>query len=66
MKKYRVYNIDWDCDDEESKSQLPQEMIVEDKNNLTNENYELSDFISDEITNITGFTHYGCNYEEIK
>ena len=66
MKIYRVFNIDWDCDDEETKSQLPTEMIVEDKNNLNNDNYELSDFISDEITNLKGFCHFGCDYEEVK
>lgn len=65
MKIYRVYDIDWDCDDEETKSQLPKEMIVEDKKNLGNENCELSDFISDEIANLKGFTHFGCCYEEV-
>lgn len=68
MKIYRVFNIDWDCDDEETKSQLPTEMIIEDKNDLTDEDGEcsLTNFISDEITNLKGFCHFGCGYEEVK
>lgn len=66
MKLYRVYDIYWDCDgDEEVLETLPTEMFVEDKNNLDNE-YELEDFISDEITDLTDFCHSGFNYEEVK
>lgn len=65
MKRYRVYNIEWDVDCENDLADLPKEMIIEDKNDLTNENYKLSDFISDEITEQTNFCHRGCNFELI-
>lgn len=66
MKKYRVFNIDWDVDNEEERADLPTEIIIEDENDLTNENYELSDFISDAITDETGFCHCGFNFELIE
>ena len=66
MKKYRVYNIDWDVDCENDLADLPKEMVIEDENDLTNENYELSDFISDAISEKTGFCHCGCDFELIE
>ena len=57
--KYTVTDIQWDTDGEDL--DLPTELTVdipnEDFVNMDEE--EIDEFISDEISNITGFCHFG-------
>lgn len=67
-KKYRVYGIGWDANDIE-KMDLPKEIEVEltegeEVENL-NDDEEVEDYLSDYITDETGFCHFGFSYEEI-
>lgn len=61
-KTYLVTNIEWDTDGEDV--DLPEEIeitIPDDECLISPE--EVLDFISDEITNITGFCHSGFSTE---
>ena len=49
-------NIKFDTDGEVI--ELPKELTIEIPNEITDEQ-EIADFVSDEISNITGFCHYG-------
>ena len=65
MKKYRVYDIQWDVDgDMETLASLPKEMIVALDSNLDGEDVynELSEKLSDE----TGFCHKSFEVEEMR
>ena len=52
---YKVTNIKYDTDGK--KVNLPKEMDIEVDDDL--DNYEKVEFISDEISNRTGFCHFG-------
>lgn len=59
----KVYNIQWDVDNEYERSFLPDEILIpdsiaQDKNGIVNEE-AISDFITEE----TGFCHYGFEFE---
>jgi hypothetical protein len=54
--KYKVINIEFDTDGEDV--DLPKELIIEVPDDLEDEQ-EIDDFISDEISNETGFCHKG-------
>ena len=64
MKTYTVTNIKYDTDGQKIK--LPKELIITVPNDV--EGYdEIENYISDEISNITGFCHEGFATEpEIK
>ena len=49
-------NIKFDTDGEVV--ELPKSLEIEIPNNITDQQ-EIDDFVSDEISNITGFCHYG-------
>ena len=51
--KYKITNIKWDSDE----IGLPAELIVE----LSN-NDDIDADLADEISNISGWTHYGFDY----
>ena len=53
--KYKVSNIKWDLEGENI--DIPTEMVVEVDPNL--DNYEKMEYISDKITEQTGFCHKG-------
>jgi hypothetical protein len=56
MAKYTVYNIKYDTDG--AKVDLPDSLEIQvDEDRLITE--DLSDILSDEISNITGFCHFG-------
>jgi hypothetical protein len=54
--EYIVNNIQWDTDGEQV--DLPTELTVEVPDNIT-ESIDISEYISDEITNMIGFCHFG-------
>ncbi len=54
--KYTVTDIDYDTDGE--KVDLPKELIIDVPDDITDE-YEINEFISDEISNQTGWCHSG-------
>lgn len=55
-KTYTITNIEWDTDG--GKPKLPKELKVTVPNDL--ESYEeIEEFISDEISNMTGYCHKG-------
>lgn len=54
--KYTVSNIKYDTDNEDV--QLPNELIINVSEDITDP-YEIDEYISDEISNITGFCHTG-------
>lgn len=60
--KYKVTYIVWDTDDEIL--DLPSELEVKVPDNITDSN-EISDYLSDEISNITGFCHLGFNFSKM-
>ena len=65
----RVFNIEWDCDEEDrSGLGLPEEDVieipVEEDDNLTDE--ELQEIISDTLSEMYGFCHNGFMYDIIE
>lgn len=52
----KAINIDWDVENPEELENLPDEIEI--PSELAN-NYECEDEISDYITDLTGFCHYG-------
>jgi hypothetical protein len=54
--EYIANNIQWDTDGEQV--DLPTELTVEVPDNIT-ESIDISEYISDEITNMIGFCHFG-------
>lgn len=69
-QKIRVFDIDYDIDydndydtDDEIIADLPNtiEFMLDDQTDT----YEMEQYISDEITNITGFCHNGFNYGRV-
>ncbi len=56
--KYLVTNIEYDFDEEDGSSSVPTELIISVPEVLKTSE-EIQDFISDEISNITGFCHFG-------
>lgn len=70
MKRtFFVQNIDWDCDGDKSlKKSLPKSMKVivtaDDVEDIT-DMQEIDDYISDYISDQTGFCHYGYNLKEV-
>ena len=65
-KKYLVTNIQWDTDGEDVDLPNELEIILPDDEEL-NSPEEIEEYISNEITNETGFCHFGFSTEpEIK
>ena len=54
--EYKVTNIQYDTDGENI--DLPEELTIDVPDNLKDD-YEKVEFISDEISKITGFCHFG-------
>jgi hypothetical protein len=59
MFAYKVINIEWDTDGEDIS--LPEELSVIVPKDLLDSPEELDQFISDDISNQTGFCHKGYN-----
>ena len=59
MKHWKAVNIKWDVDNEEDLEDLPKEVDIPES--LTDD-----DEISDYITDLVGFCHYGFDLKEIK
>ena len=57
-KKYLVKNIQWDTDGEDVDLPNELEIILPDDEEL-NSPEEIEEYISNEITNETGFCHFG-------
>jgi hypothetical protein len=55
MKK-TVYSIEYDTDEEAV--ELPAELEIEVPNDITEEE-DIEEYLSDEISNVTGFCHLG-------
>jgi len=65
-EKYCVFDIEYDTDEE--KIDLPKELIIEielEQDEVGDEDH-ISDLLSDEISDITGFCHYGFSSEKIE
>jgi hypothetical protein len=62
MTKYKVTDIKYDTDGEEI--DLPKELEIEVLEELETED-DFFDYISDEISNITGFCHNGFSVTKI-
>jgi hypothetical protein len=62
MAKYKVTDIKYDTDGEEI--DLPKELEIEVLEELETED-DFFDYISDEISNITGFCHKGFSVTKI-
>lgn len=60
--KVRAFNIDYDTDGENV--ELPQEIFIFIPS-IFDTQEEIEEFISDEITDITDFCHFGFEYEQI-
>jgi hypothetical protein len=56
MKKYTVYNIEYDTDGEDV--DLPEKLEINVPDHIT-ESEDIEQILSDEISNITGFCHFG-------
>ena len=67
VKRYRVYNIKWDTDGEDIDN-LPTHLTSEIKlyNDVNYSDNEITEMISDDITDRIGFCHLGFEYEKIK
>ena len=66
VKRYRVYNIKWDTDGEDIDN-LPTHLTseIELYNDTNYSDDEITEMISDDITDRIGFCHFGFEYEEI-
>lgn len=65
MAKYKAFNINWDVDnDEEIIASLPTELTINVDDSITNEE-EVSNEISNLISDETGFCHYGFEYKKL-
>ena len=62
MKKFLVNVNGYDTDGEDV--DLPNELEIEVSDELTDDD-DIEGFIENEISNITGFCHYGFTYEII-
>jgi len=62
-KKYKVFNIAFDTDEEDDDLDLPTEMEIklELKSNRTDDQEHIEEALSDEISNITEFCHEGLS-----
>jgi len=56
MKKYTVYDIKYDTDGEDV--DLPEKLEINVPDHIT-ESEDIEQILSDEISNITGFCHFG-------
>lgn len=67
VKRYRVYNIKWDTDGEDIDN-LPTHLTseIELYNDTNYSDDEITEMISDDITDRIGFCHFGFEYEEIE
>ena len=65
VKRYRVYNIQWDTDGEDI-DHLPTHLTseIEFYNDTNYSDNEITEMISDDITDRIGFCHFGFEYEE--
>lgn len=61
MKRYTVKVIKYDTDGHSVK--LPKKLEIEVPDEMTDVD-EIEEFLSDEISNITGFCHLGFTYKE--
>lgn len=64
LAKYVATNIKWDTDGEDV-DDLPIKVTVEIPNDIVDE-AEIMEFVSDEITNVTGFCHNGFVMKKVK
>ena len=66
-KRYYVYDIEWDAD-EKDLNHLPKTLTseIEIENDKDYNDQDISEMISDDISNRIGFCHYGFKYKEIK
>jgi len=62
LRIFIVTDIDWDTDGEEV--DLPDEMTVNVSEDEELEEDEIEEYISDKISDETGFCHFGFNYKE--
>lgn len=62
MKTYRITNIKWDTDELEIDLPTDFSMSVDVEKDTTE--LEIEERISDSISNVYGFCHFGFNYEE--
>ena len=63
IRVFTVSNIDWDTDGEDV--DLPNEMTVNVEEDEQLEESEIEQYISDKITDETGFCHFGFNFKEV-
>lgn len=63
MKKYLVTDIEFDTDGEEL--DLPTSMTIEVPDDIEDDEYEIQEYLSDEISNISGFCHFGFHIEKV-
>jgi hypothetical protein len=59
MKKALVTNIQWDTDGDKKLAQsLPNQLTINIPKDIVSDE-EIDEYVSDEISNISGFCHYG-------
>ncbi len=63
IRVFLVTDIHWDTDGEEV--DLPEEMTVNVSEDEELEEDEIEEYISDKISDETGFCHFGFNYKEV-
>jgi hypothetical protein len=61
--KYRVFNIKWDIDDGEGST--PSELIIDVPAENTNTPDDIEQYLTDEISNISGWCHDGYDFEPV-
>lgn len=57
--KYTATNIKWDTDGEDIDLPTTIEVVIPNEDFVKMDSQEIDDFISDYITNETGFCHFG-------
>lgn len=61
--KYLASNITYDTDGVELEIILPTTLLIEIPDDIIHD-LEIEQYISDEISNLTGFCHHGFEYEK--
>lgn len=68
IRKFKVFNIEWDVDDVKEYKYLPDTMYVnvttDDVDDILSEEV-ISNYISEQITKETGHTHFWFNIREL-
>lgn len=67
MINYKVYDIDYDTDgDDAILADLPSIIEIGVEESIASDQYELEDYLSDKISELTSYCHNGFNFKKLE